>query len=123
MKGAVSRSEPKKSWSLKFNTDGYKGRDWKGWKGIGLKTASGAKTVTNQLTVELYRAMMVQTYRTSFAEFWINDIFIGLVRFLFFLIQPSYVTQSPFYNSTLSKRNLTTTSWNPVTMPKILVSF
>lgn len=28
VKGAVSRSEPKKSWSLKFNTE--KGRDFKG---------------------------------------------------------------------------------------------
>lgn len=39
-----------------------------GWKGIGLKQASGSKTVSNQLTVEFYRAMMVQTYRTRYIK-------------------------------------------------------
>lgn len=62
VKGAVSRSDPKKSWSLKFNTE--KGREWKNLKGLGLKTAADAKVVSNQLTVEYYRAMLVQTYRT-----------------------------------------------------------
>lgn len=62
------------------------GRDWKGLKGLGLKTAAGGKIISNQLTVEFYRALLVQTYRTSFADFWINDIYVGLVFNYYFII-------------------------------------
>jgi hypothetical protein len=37
----------------------------------------GDRSVSTQLTVEIYRAMKSQTYRVSFAEVWINDIFYG----------------------------------------------
>eukprot|EP00026_Physarum_polycephalum_P002972 Phypoly_transcript_02981.p1 GENE.Phypoly_transcript_02981~~Phypoly_transcript_02981.p1 ORF type:complete len:624 (+),score=125.97 Phypoly_transcript_02981:660-2531(+) len=74
IKGSSTRLNVKKSWNVKFP----KGNSYKDLKGFALKSNIGDRVVTNALVADMYRAMKSETWRTSLAELWINDVYYGL---------------------------------------------
>ena len=84
IKGAYSRMDFKKGWSIKFNKY-VSGQKLKGLKKIGLKPGSDPDDVhlKNGLYTALQRAMGVPTPRGSYALLYMNSVFYGL----FFMVE------------------------------------
>lgn len=84
IKGAYSRMDFKKGWSIKFNKF-VSGQKLKGLKKIGLKPGGDEDDVhlKNGLYTALQRAMGVPTPRGSYALLYINSVFYGV----FFMVE------------------------------------
>jgi hypothetical protein len=79
LKGQGCRSHSKKCFAVKFN-EFVKGQEFKGMERLGFKSGDNDDDILakEMLYVDMMRATGAPTQRTSYALFYINDVFMGL---------------------------------------------
>jgi spore coat protein CotH len=79
LKGQGCRSHPKRCFALKFN-EFVSGQDFKGIKKLGFKSGDNDDDILakEMLYVDMMRATGAPTQRTSYALFYVNEVFMGL---------------------------------------------